>query len=505
MIQEAVTAALAAATQKQTGEGQQLTQVVQQANTTQQPAVPQANAQATAALVVVASEINPQAKKANKIEKQSCFRCKQPGHLIDDCSVPVCDICESIHHITSACHLLQAPKPTVTMYGYANEGLMFCECPTTGTFQPKVDNAKLAKVTIEGDTLTIPELVELLKRIVPSENFQWEVQHYHNNVFKVKFPNKAEVQRAKNFHMYKVPDRDTDIHFDVWASVEEPLYLLPEVWVQIAGVPSDVRADFLALWGLGTLLGKTKEVDMAFTRKKKIVRLLIGCVNHNFISDTMDMFIKRGFYKLDFMVEPLVLAQDATKVEAQDGIDGDKDDQGDQGDLNGDGKGGADMDMDDTSTKHTDDATNVSHINPALAGGWVGNSNSGHVNMKVVSPIKVGQIVCSPVRLGMDKQEISLMIPRNSSNIVENVLLQNSEVIRENLVVYDASGNKLVRFAENVLGAGFENDLVSGTELINAELITLGSIPDAPPTASVLSASDAGATNDETVTPRCRR
>ncbi|KAM0931186.1 hypothetical protein ACQ4PT_000489 [Festuca glaucescens] len=164
---------------------------------------------------------------------------------------------------------VEAPKPTVVMYGYANEGLMFCECPTTGTFRPKIDNAKMAKVTVTGDVLTIPEIIEQLKRIVPSENFHWEVQHYHNNVFKVKFPNKSEVQRARNFRMYKVPDRATDLLFDVWSSVEEPLYLLPEVWVQFAGVPTDVRTDFLALWGLGTLLGKTKEVDMAYTRKKR--------------------------------------------------------------------------------------------------------------------------------------------------------------------------------------------------------------------------------------------
>jgi hypothetical protein len=62
--------------------------------------------------------------RRRKIEKQSCCRCKHLGHLIDDCTVPACDICELIHHITMACHLLQAPKPTMTTYGYANEEIM---------------------------------------------------------------------------------------------------------------------------------------------------------------------------------------------------------------------------------------------------------------------------------------------------------------------------------------------------------------------------------------------
>jgi hypothetical protein len=103
--------------------------------------------------------VNVQAKK-KKID--SCFRCKQPGHFIDDCTVPTCDICESIHHAMPACNLLQAPKPTIAMYGYAHETLMFFEMPLTGSFQPKVENAKLAKVTVEGDAMTIPEIIEQL-------------------------------------------------------------------------------------------------------------------------------------------------------------------------------------------------------------------------------------------------------------------------------------------------------------------------------------------------------
>jgi hypothetical protein len=85
---------------------------------------------------------------ANKKKTGSCFHCKQPGHYIDDCTVPMCDICESITHASNACHLLHAPKPTVAMYGYANEALMFFEVPFRGTYKPKVENAKLAKVTI---------------------------------------------------------------------------------------------------------------------------------------------------------------------------------------------------------------------------------------------------------------------------------------------------------------------------------------------------------------------
>ncbi|KAM0821816.1 hypothetical protein ACQ4PT_071921 [Festuca glaucescens] len=132
--------------------------------------------------------------KKKKEDKAGCFRCKQPGHYIDDCPTPFCDICESIHHATAACHLLNAPKPTAILHGYANEALMFFEL-SCGAFKAKAENPKLAKVTVDGDAMTIPQLIEQLKKIVPSEKFVWEVFHFKDNVYRVKLPSKLEVQR----------------------------------------------------------------------------------------------------------------------------------------------------------------------------------------------------------------------------------------------------------------------------------------------------------------------
>jgi hypothetical protein len=120
----------------------------------------------------VNSVVDELANNVKKKKTDSCFRCKQPGHYIDDCMVAMCDICESVNHISTACHLLHAPKPTVAMYGYANEALMFFETPLRGTYRPKVENAKLAKLTIQGNAMTIPDIVEQLKWIVPSDNFE---------------------------------------------------------------------------------------------------------------------------------------------------------------------------------------------------------------------------------------------------------------------------------------------------------------------------------------------
>jgi hypothetical protein len=61
--------------------------------------------------------------KKKKEDKDACFRCKKTGHYIDDCTTPYCDLCESIHHVSSACHLLQAPKPTaIAMWCFQGQG-----------------------------------------------------------------------------------------------------------------------------------------------------------------------------------------------------------------------------------------------------------------------------------------------------------------------------------------------------------------------------------------------
>lgn len=281
------------------------------------------------------------ASKKKKEDKAGCFRCKKPGHYIDDCPTPFCDICESIHHVTSACHLLNAPKPTAILHGYANEGLMFFEL-ACGVFKAKAENPKLAKVTVEGSTLTIPEIIEQLKKIVPSEKFNWEVFHFKDNIYRVKLPSKLEVQRLKNFGTYICTDKEACLAFDSWSSVEEPLCMLPEVWVRVSGLPSDVRSDYLTLWGVGTLFGKTLDVDMAYTRKNKVLRTKIGCLDHRLIPADSDMFIRRGFYKLHFEVEVEDESHEVDMVEANNGSDGNN------GDNQGEEKNGGthDMDMD---------------------------------------------------------------------------------------------------------------------------------------------------------------
>jgi hypothetical protein len=103
---------------------------------------------------------------------------------------------------------------------------------------------------------------------------------------------------------------------------------------------------------VGTLFGKTLDVDMAYTRKNKVLRIKIGCLDHRLIPADSDMFIRRGFYKLRFEVEIEDRSQEINMVDANNGSDGNN------GPNQGEGKHGDDQDMDmDNKEKDTDEAS----------------------------------------------------------------------------------------------------------------------------------------------------
>ncbi|XP_047057289.1 uncharacterized protein LOC124663662 [Lolium rigidum] len=85
-----------------------------------------------------------------------------------------------------------------------------------GCFRSKMENPRLAKVTVDGDAMTIPEIIEQMKKIVPHEKFNWEVFHFKDNIYRVKLPSKLEVQRLKNFGTYICTDRESCLSFDLW-------------------------------------------------------------------------------------------------------------------------------------------------------------------------------------------------------------------------------------------------------------------------------------------------
>lgn len=83
----------------------------------------------------------------------------------------------------------------------------------------------------------------------------------------------------------------------------EHVWTLHEGWVLVSGIPTDALRDYLALWGLGSLFGKTEEVDMVYTRLHGVLRIRIACADFSRIPDRRVVLIKGEGYELSFQVE----------------------------------------------------------------------------------------------------------------------------------------------------------------------------------------------------------
>jgi hypothetical protein len=71
----------------------------------------------------------------------------------------------------------------------------------------------------------------------------------------------------------------------------------------MSGIPQRRIGDFLAMWSLGTLFGKTLKVDMKYAREKGVLRILVGCLDFRRIPAKERIFIADGFYDISFEVE----------------------------------------------------------------------------------------------------------------------------------------------------------------------------------------------------------
>jgi hypothetical protein len=273
------------------------------------------------------------AESKKKAKKDSCYRCGSSGHFFFECTAVLCVYCEQVGHKPDDCHPLVAPKPQLILHGISDEKLMFFECPITKSYRPKLESTRLGLLSVTGGELTIPGIVKQLQRLVPIENFAWECRQVGQNVFKVTFPDKDELERLTRFGTFLVPNSNIKLNFEQCVSSMEPTSKLPEVWILMSGIPKRRIGDFLVMWSLGTLFGKTIKVDMAYTRDSGVLRILVGCLDHTRIPGKERIYIANSFYDITFEVENPSDFEMISDANPEDGPS-DNDGNGNNGDQN---------------------------------------------------------------------------------------------------------------------------------------------------------------------------
>jgi hypothetical protein len=182
----------------------------------------------------------------------------------------------------------------------------------------------------------------------------------------------------------KIPIEDTRfLHFEEWSAADLDLFVLIETWVRVFGCSYKLRCDYLALFAVGSLIGKTQKVDMAFTRESSVVRMSVLVTDLKFIPNgTVDHVYDRVGYGIRFKVE------------------GDADLE--KGDISMEEAGGGDdkeapSDSPDDNLSREDQVNgdkNSSNNTPKVA--KINGKDGASVGNQAASapPLRVGRIVC---------------------------------------------------------------------------------------------------------------
>ncbi|KAM0911789.1 hypothetical protein ACQ4PT_013217 [Festuca glaucescens] len=226
-------------------------------------------------------------------DKMQCLKCTEFGHFADACSAVLCIYCEKISHESKDCPLLSMPKPVAITYGVSRNELMFHEVPASSEW------------------------------IIPG-NHQWDLTPTDDGAFKALFPSKANLVRMTKIINVPVPGTNMFLKFEEWSAADLDRFYITPVWVRVHGVCYKERCDYLLLFGVGSLIGKTKEVDIVFTRAHRMVRMLVEVTRvEHILTTTVDHMYDGQGYGLIFKLEsePIKEQDDVVMNEAITGDD----------------------------------------------------------------------------------------------------------------------------------------------------------------------------------------
>jgi hypothetical protein len=104
---------------------------------------------------------------------------------------------------------------------------------------------------------------------------------------------------------------------------------LYDVWVHIKGCPDQLCRDYIALFVVGSLIGKTEEIDMKYTRENGVVRARVSCLNPAEIPQSVSHYYDGEGYNIQFVIESVYGVSIQEENQEDDERPGDQEKKGD--------------------------------------------------------------------------------------------------------------------------------------------------------------------------------
>lgn len=275
-------------------------------------------------------------KEEGKLNSKGyCHRCYGKGHVMSECTAELfCEVCGTDTHIKLKCPVFNAPKVHAIPAGFAIKNGGFFHIPSNKKLTKGSNENRLAIIQVVEGCISLDNVIRELERLLPGLG-PWYVDQITPKVFRTSFPAAAELQRMIEWGPVQTKSQKAILEFKASSSGGRVKATLTDVWIQFDGLPSAL-CTYPHIWGVGSTLGTTVEVDMVFFRKHDICRMMVGVIDPEAVPSAGEVEINRVIYEVHYWVErhlvdgvPVPLAFD------QDGEEGSKKDKDNLGDPKG--------------------------------------------------------------------------------------------------------------------------------------------------------------------------